>query len=152
MKPSLALSVLALSLLATPVLTKPAAAKPATGPSPQRLTLGPCTDKGLPAEARCGSYEVFENRAAKKGRKIALRVVVLPATGAERASDAVTFFSGGPGESSVQGAGFYAQQYKQLREHRDFLFVDYRGTGGSGALDCPEMQSVQGFLDSFLPV
>jgi pimeloyl-ACP methyl ester carboxylesterase len=156
MKHSLALSILALSLLSASVSTRPAAAKPtaqpATRPSPERLTLGPCTGKELPAEARCGSYEVFENRAAQKGRKIALRVVVLPATGAQRASDAVTFFSGGPGESSVQEAGFLAEQYKKLREHRDFLFVDDRGTGGSGALDCPEIQSVQGFLDSFLPI
>ena len=48
-------------------------------PAAPRLTLGACTDPALPKDARCGIYEVFENRAARKGRKIPLRVVVLPA-------------------------------------------------------------------------
>ena len=35
---------------------------------PRRIELGPCaTTVGLPADARCGTYEVFENRAAKTG-------------------------------------------------------------------------------------
>ena len=45
-----------------------------------RLELTPCAkekQEGLPADARCGIYEVWENRDAKKGRKIPLQVVVL---------------------------------------------------------------------------
>jgi pimeloyl-ACP methyl ester carboxylesterase len=54
---------------------------PAESLAAPRLTLGPCAGPKLPKDARCGTWEVFENRAAKKGRKIPLRVVVLPALG-----------------------------------------------------------------------
>jgi len=146
MKRSVIFSILGLSLL--PLL--PAAAAPAP-----RLKLAACTDPALPKGARCGTYEVFENRAAKKGRKIPLRVVVLPATGKDRLPDPVVYFSGGPGESSVEEGIYMAQTLAPLRQRRDFLLVDQRGTGGSGALDCPELhgtpEGVQGFLDHFVP-
>jgi pimeloyl-ACP methyl ester carboxylesterase len=116
-----------------------------------RLTLGACTDPALPKDARCGTYEVFENRAAKKGRKISLRVVVLPALGPDRKPDAVVLFAGGPGESSVEWGSDLGSSLAPLRQHRDFLLVDMRGTGGSAPLNCPETQDVQGFLDHFVP-
>jgi pimeloyl-ACP methyl ester carboxylesterase len=120
-------------------------------PAAPRLTLAACNDPELPKGARCGTYPVFENRAAKTGRKISLRVVVLPALGPDRRPDAVVSFAGGPGESSVGEAGFLNQDLARLRQHRDFLFVDARGTGGSSPLACPELRDVQGFLDGFVP-
>src|SRR3982751_5503446 len=126
----------------------PAIAAP---PAPPRLTLGACSDPALPKGARCGTYEVFENRAAKKGRKIPLRVVVLPALGPDRQPDAVVLFSGGPGESSVEWGNDLGPSLAPLRQHRDFLLVDMRGTGGSAPLNCPETQGLQGFLDHFVP-
>ncbi len=108
----------------------------------------------MPAEARCGTYEVFENRATRTGRKIPLHVVVLPATGPGRLPDPFVYFAGGPGEASIPWGFFWAQQLAGLRSKRDVLLIDLRGTGRSGALACPELrgeQSVQGFLDDFLP-
>src|SRR5260221_14636769 len=43
-----------------------------------RLALSPCHVERLGPDARCGQLEVFENRAAPPGRKIALRNVALP--------------------------------------------------------------------------
>jgi pimeloyl-ACP methyl ester carboxylesterase len=151
MKRNVTLAILCFSVF--PALFS-AAGRAADRPAGPRLTLGACTDPNLPKDARCGAYEVFENRAAKKGRKISLRVVVLPALGPERLPDAVVYFSGGPGESSVQDGVFMSRPLAPLRQHRDFLLVDSRGTGGSAPLNCPEMQgiqAVQGFLDSFVP-
>ena len=122
---------------------------PAAAAAP-RLILGACKDPELPKDARCGTYQVFENRAAKAGRKISLRVVVLPALGPDRRPDAIVAFAGGPGESSVGEAGFLNQELARLRQHRDFLLVDSRGTG-SALLACPELRDVQGFLDGFVP-
>jgi pimeloyl-ACP methyl ester carboxylesterase len=120
-----------------------------------RLELKPCTTTlSLPPEARCGTYEVWENRAAKSGRKIPLRVAVLPALGPDRLPDAFTVFAGGPGESNVATAPDFAEMFGEIRKRRDILLVDFRGTGGSGGLFCPEMQGsagVQGLLDSFYP-
>lgn len=151
MKRNATLAVLCFSVLS---VLPSAAGRAADRSAVPRLTLGPCTDPSLPKDARCGTYEVFENRAAKKGRKISLRVVVLPALGPERLPDAVVYFSGGPGESSVQDGVFMSKPLAPLRQRRDFLLVDSRGTGGSASLNCPEMQGiqgVQGFLDSFVP-
>src|SRR3954453_21677281 len=135
----------ALSLLSA------SAGRAAVQPSAPRLTLGACTNAGLPKDARCGIYEVFENRAAKKGRKIPLRVVVLPALGPDRQPDAITVFAGGPGQASVRWGIVLSQDLAPLRQHRDFLLVDMRGTGGSAPLDCPEMREAQAFLDFFTP-
>lgn len=122
--------------------------------APRRFELSPCTEPGVPPGARCGTYEVFENRAARTGRKIPLRVVVLPAQDSARLPDPFVYFAGGPGDSSVSEGLFFAQTLAPLRQKRDFLLVDLRGTGGSGGLFCPELQGsqgVQGFLDNFLP-
>jgi pimeloyl-ACP methyl ester carboxylesterase len=129
------------------------AAKPT---APPRLILGGCTDPALPKDARCGTWEVFENRAAKKGRKIPLRVVVLPALGPDRLPDPVVLFSVGPGESAVEEGVDMAEDLAPLRRRRDLLLVDLRGTG-PGPLDCPELhasqglQEIQGFLDHYVP-
>jgi pimeloyl-ACP methyl ester carboxylesterase len=123
-------------------------------PAP-KLELRPCTGiPGLPPDARCGTYEVWENRAAKSGRKIPLRVLVLPAVGPDRLPDPLVFFNGGPGDSNVDAASWLAEELKALRKRRDILLVDFRGTGGSAGLFCTELQGsagLQGTLDHFLP-
>jgi pimeloyl-ACP methyl ester carboxylesterase len=126
----------------------------AAAPAP-KLELQACTGiPGLPPEARCGTYEVWENRAAKSGRKIALRVLVLPAQGPDRLPDPFVFFNGGPGDSNVDAASWLAEEFAALRHRRDILLVDFRGTGGSAGLFCDELPGslgLQGYLDHFLP-
>jgi pimeloyl-ACP methyl ester carboxylesterase len=131
-----------------------AAVAAVAAPSP-KLELKPCTGMaGLPPEARCGIYEVWENRAARSGRKIPLRVVVFPATGPDRLPDALTLFAGGPGESNVGAAPEALDMFGPLRRRRDVVLIDFRGTGGPAGLFCPEMQGsagVQGLLDQYYP-
>ncbi|HVR97960.1 MAG TPA: alpha/beta hydrolase [Thermoanaerobaculia bacterium] len=133
---------------------QPALAAEAAAPAP-KIELKPCTTiAGLPPEARCGTYEVWEDRAARSGRKILLRIAVIPALGPDRLPDALTFFGGGPGESNVGSAPEVLDLFGALRQRRDILLVDFRGTGGSGGLFCPEIQGsagVQGLLDSYYP-
>ncbi|HWN41704.1 MAG TPA: alpha/beta fold hydrolase [Thermoanaerobaculia bacterium] len=119
--------------------------------------LIPCKEPGMPPEARCGTYEVFENRAARTGRKIPLKIVVVPAAPSAdtgRLPDPITFFAGGPGEASIPFGLFKAQQLGLAGGKRDLLLVDLRGTGMSGGLFCTELEgetSGQEFLDDFLP-
>ncbi|MES1240887.1 MAG: alpha/beta fold hydrolase [Acidobacteriota bacterium] len=121
-----------------------------------KLELGPCQGPGLPKEARCGTYEVFENRSAKSGRKIPLKVVVIPADAPRKERDAIAYFAGGPGGSSVREGVWLAEVFHRSGPRtRDLLLVDLRGTGGSDPLECPAMegtQGVQGFLDDFAPL
>ena len=140
---------LLVSLAATGCLQAGSAAEPA-----RRLELAPCTEPGFPPDARCGTYQVFENRAARSGRKIPLRVVVLPATGPQRLPDPFVYFAGGPGGASIPEGIEMARLLPSLRQKRDVLLVDFRGIGQSGGLFCPELggaEGVQGALDDFLP-
>ncbi len=98
--------------------------------------LKPCHVPGLDEEVRCGRYEVYENRAARKGRKIGLNIVVLPAKGPEVAADPLVFLAGGGVAPATRYAGFLSEAYPNLRRQRDVLLVDQRGTGASNPLEC----------------
>jgi len=45
------------------------------------LQLSPCDVPGIQGKMKCGELEVFEDRATSKGRKIKIKVLVVPATG-----------------------------------------------------------------------
>jgi len=89
----------------------------------------PCVVQGI--DARCGTFIVPENRAKPNGRKIGLRVVVLPASAEATPKVAFTFLAGGPGGAATEQALAGRWQSSQLNTFRDFLLVDQRGTGGS---------------------
>jgi pimeloyl-ACP methyl ester carboxylesterase len=102
-----------------------------------KFRLETCRLQGWDSDVRCGTYEVFENRRAKAGRRIALRVVVLPARAARPAPDPVFYFAGGPGGSAVDTATKAGPSYlDDLRRDRDVVLVDQRGTGASNPLAC----------------
>ena len=104
------------------------------------VSLEPCevpgAREGAKEKARCGTYEVFENRAAGSRRKIKLKIVIFPATGPDKAPDPLFDIPGGPGSSATEDAPYVAQDYARIRERRDLVFVDQRGTGGSNPLNC----------------
>src|SRR5690348_4902051 len=83
--------------------------------------LAPCDVPGVTGKARCGTVEVWENREAKAGRRIGLKVIVLPATGSPRAADAITILAGGPGDAATSDAGEIDQFLPGIREHHDVL-------------------------------
>jgi pimeloyl-ACP methyl ester carboxylesterase len=87
--------------------------------------------------ARCGTLVVPENRAKPSGRKIGLRVVVVPALIQPAAEDAVTYLAGGPGSAATAAAGGLSAQLSGLNLHHDLLLVDQRGTGKSSPYSCP---------------
>ncbi len=100
------------------------------------IKLEPCDVPGLQTKGQCGTLEVFEDRATQKGRKIKLKILVLPALGAEQLRDPIFYLAGGPGSSAIEDASGVAQQFKTLNQHRDLVFLDQRGTGSSHPLDC----------------
>lgn len=105
------------------------------GPAP--AALGPCENAQFPAEARCGTVQVPEDRSAPGGRVLDIHFAVVPATGA--ASDApLLTLPGGPGLGGVQSGPGVAQLFAPMRENRDLLLIDQRGTGASNRLACPQ--------------
>jgi len=89
------------------------------------------------SDALCGTYEVWEDRTANSGRRIALNVVVLLARSATPAPDPVFWLHGGPGAAATDLArGGSGGLLGNLRDTRDLVYVDQRGTGGSNPLYC----------------
>jgi pimeloyl-ACP methyl ester carboxylesterase len=105
--------------------------------SASALRLEPCQLPGTSEPARCGSLEVFENRAAGRGRRIPIRVAVFPAKSKAPAPDPLFVIAGGPGQSAVEFAGLLIRDFAFAHARRDVVFVDQRGTGGSNPLHCP---------------
>lgn len=115
-----------------------------------RVPFQPCrTDSGN-TEALCAKYEVYENRQARTGRKIALNIMVLPAHADKPAPDPFFPLGGGPGQSAVEafpGAGYINAVVLQ----RSVVLVDQRGTGRSNLLQCQlkDLTTAQAIVGDF---
>jgi pimeloyl-ACP methyl ester carboxylesterase len=94
----------------------------------------PCRVPGSDEEVLCATYPVWENRETKQGKKIGLNIVILPALDkANKQPDPIFELGGGPGQGIAGLAGGYPED---LRQKRDIVLVDQRGTGRSNPLDC----------------
>ncbi len=119
-----------------------------------RLTRGNCYNQELGETVICGTFEVLENRDAGRGRKFKLNFIILPARTSTPAPDPVFVFTGGPGCSAVQEAASWAQDLDRLRQEREIVLVDQRGTGSSNPLPCNrigDQQSAQTYLQDMFP-
>lgn len=125
----------------------------ANQPKTPKFALTPCTVPEIKGEAKCGSFEVFENRETRTGRKIKLNILVLPATTKQREPDPLFYFAGGPGQAATEEAAGLAEALAAIHQHRDLVFVDQRGTGSSNPLNCVlfDPKDPQSYLGSFLP-
>lgn len=104
-----------------------------------QVLLSPCHVESVSGPAQCGTYQVWEDREKKRGRRINLSIIVLNALGTPRQPDPLFFLQGGPGDAPSFNARFYSRVFQNIRQTRDLVLVDLRGTGKSGALHCPEL-------------
>ena len=120
----------------------------------QSVVLQPCSVPQTRDKAQCGNLEVFENRSTRKGRKISLKIMVLPATGKDRAADPLLYIPGGPGSSATEDAPGVVPQFARVHARHDLVFVDQRGTGGSHPLNCDfyNASDLQSYLGYFFPL
>ncbi len=100
------------------------------------LQLQPCRVVNVDNEVKCATFEVFENRTTRQGRKIALNIVVLPAIARNKEPDPVFFFAGGPGQGAAGLAREALAIVGGLNNKRDLVLIDQRGTGKSNGLYC----------------
>jgi pimeloyl-ACP methyl ester carboxylesterase len=124
----------------------------AATPTAPGLSLAPC-GPALPG-AQCGTYEVFEDREAKAGRKIGLKLVVLKAQDPDRAPDPVFFFAGGPGDAATRMAAGLPEEFAEVLKRHDIVLVDQRGSGASHPLNCDlflPRDDPQAYLGDFFP-
>lgn len=128
---------LALLTLATAVAWSSACQQ---GPASALDKLAPCRLADGPPDTFCGHLRVFEDRQAKTGRTIDLKIVVAPALRRDARPDPLFVFEGGPGGGAATLASFRVPMFRRFQRDRDIVLVDQRGTGGSNSLDCsPEI-------------
>ncbi|HEX6037284.1 alpha/beta hydrolase [Longimicrobium sp.] len=136
-----------------PLVPLAAALLAAAGTDAQTPAWSACTNPNLPADARCGTLQVPENREQPGGRQLSLAIIVIPGRGLQPIRQAMTFFGGGPGQAASSMAPWIWQDFDAVREGRDLVFVDQRGTGSSSPLVCNlrDPANPQSYLDDFLP-
>lgn len=113
-----------------------AAALGAWSTRPAKDGFAPCLVWAVREVGRCGTVRVFEDRDARRGRTIPLRVVVLPSRGPGPSGEPVVFLNGGPGLGAVAGAAYAAEALGGLRPRHALVLADQRGTGRSAPLGC----------------
>jgi len=110
----------------------------------QALPLSPCQleTPGLTArvDAECGWLEVLEDRNDENGRRIELRVAVVPAVSRDPEPDPLVFLTGGPGQAATESYVQLRNAFRRIRRERDIVLVDQRGTGQSQPLRCPKLE------------
>jgi len=114
--------------------------RPANVGTRPAAALRECAVDGVAEPARCGTIRVAES-GAPGARSIDLRVIVVPARGRAPRTDPVVPLAGGPGQGAAEIAAGLARRFVSLREDRDLVFVDQRGTGASNGLHCAPARS-----------
>lgn len=99
-----------------------------------RLMLETEEDPNTQTKISRGTFAVFEDCDAQKGRMIHLEVVILHATGPDSKPDPVIPLAGGPGQNATDYERIYETSW--MREERDIVLVSQRGTGGDNNLYC----------------
>jgi pimeloyl-ACP methyl ester carboxylesterase len=98
------------------------------------VQLTPCHIPGVAEGLKCGVHEVYENRQTMRGRKLPLKIIVIPARNPHPDQGPVFFLTGGPGETDADMAADLVTSPE--RETHEIVLVDERGTGAGHRLDC----------------
>jgi pimeloyl-ACP methyl ester carboxylesterase len=122
-------------LLSSAAAAPLSAAKAQTPP-----TLEPCAVTGLTGDVVCATVPVPEDRTRPDGRQIGIAVVIARATRPARAPDPFVLLAGGPGQAGTQMGPFASDAFSKVREQRDLVLIDARGTGRSNGLRCAMMR------------
>ena len=117
-----------------------AAAGEGAGTEEGQLTLEPCQlllpGQALRVPAECGTLSVPEDRSRADGRRVSLAVAVLRAVQRQPEPDPLFLLAGGPGQAATEAFLPLLGALRSIRQERDLVLVDQRGTGDSNPLDC----------------
>jgi pimeloyl-ACP methyl ester carboxylesterase len=108
----------------------------------------PCALEGVPADferkngIQCGWVAVPLRQDKPDGKSIRLWTARVRATGSDRQEDPVLYINGGPGIATVEvilPAINESKSLTRLRQSRDIILFDQRGSGRSEASLCPDL-------------
>jgi len=107
------------------------------------LAFSPCElaqpNTAATVSALCASHAVPEDWNRPSGRSIDLRLALIRGRATSPARDLVVLLAGGPGQAATEVWPQAAGGFSGLLARRDVLLLDQRGTGGSNALTCKQM-------------
>lgn len=106
--------------------------------------IGPEGAIGLKAE--CLEVSLPEDHAAPDGRQITVKVARLPARSRAPAAAPLVFIAGGPGQSAIETFAGARGAFSAVRQQRDILLIDQRGTGESSPLRCEALEEAEATL------
>jgi len=95
-----------------------------------------CHLPGVVETLRCVTLAVPLDYAAPQAGTITLHTTVAPAYRAGARSDPLFVLAGGPGQAGSDVLALLRAAFERVRATRDIVFIDQRGTGLSGKLDC----------------
>jgi pimeloyl-ACP methyl ester carboxylesterase len=103
------------------------------------IELRPCVS----APGLCGSLDrPLDPTGAIPGR-ISIHFEYYPHSGPDKPLGTLVATEGGPGYPATLSRDDYLDLFKALLRQHDFLLMDNRGTGQSGAIDCRELQTAE---------
>ena len=131
-----------LGALARPRAAAPAAARAQRAAHP----AGRAPSRSSAARASLRIADASTDRLIQPARfqvSISIRFEYYPHTAPGNSAGTLVATEGGPGYAATESRADYLALFKPLRRERDFVLMDNRGTGGSGAIDCPELQTAE---------
>jgi pimeloyl-ACP methyl ester carboxylesterase len=112
-----------------------ASALPAAAVTPAAPQTSNCHLPGVEDALRCLTLPVPLEPG--KPATLNLHVTVAPALRQGARPDPLFVLAGGPGEAGSDVLPLLSTAFKRVRATRDIVFIDQRGTGLSGKLECP---------------
>ena len=101
-----------------------------------------CHLPGYDQALRCSEINVPLDYHHPEAGKLALHITLAPALREGARPDPVFVLAGGPGQAGSDILGLLESGMRKLRTTRDIIFIDQRGTGLSGKLDCDDTREV----------
>lgn len=96
-----------------------------------------CHLPGSEESLRCITLPLPLDYARPAAAKLDLHVTVAPAFREAARPDPLFVLAGGPGQAGTDVLVLLNHSFRRVRATRDIVFIDQRGTGLSGKLDCP---------------
>jgi len=103
------------------------------------MELRPC----LSARGLCGNLDRPLDPAGAIPGRISIHFEYYPHSGPDKPLGTLVATEGGPGYPATLSRDDYLALFEPMLRRHDFLLMDNRGTGQSGAIDCRELQTAE---------
>ncbi|MES2320574.1 MAG: alpha/beta hydrolase [Pseudomonadota bacterium] len=107
-----------------------------------------CHLPGSEEALRCVALRVPLDYARRNGESLPLHVTIAPAFREAARSDPLFVLAGGPGQAGTDVLVLLNNTFRRVRATRDIVFIDQRGTGLSGKLDCPRTPNEESLTEA----